>query len=155
MPSRLSERRKWLTGTAKPSRLPKTNAAAPLDKAPPPPEGLSGDAKAEWRCLAPAAVALGTLTKADLRAFGLLTEMLATAEAARRTVAAAGYTVPTADGGSKPHACVRIMETARGQAHRLLGDFGLTPRGRQGVDVVPPRVKDDGEEFFAANKYFR
>jgi hypothetical protein len=29
------------------------------------------------------------------------------------------------------------METARGQAVRLLADFGLTPKGRQSVDFVP------------------
>jgi len=30
------------------------------------------------------------------------------------------------------------LETARSQARSLLADFGLTPQGRQGVDVLPP-----------------
>ena len=87
--------------------------------------------------MAPATVGLGTLTHADLRALELLADTLATAAEAQATVAQCGFTVPTADGGAKPHPAVRIMETARAQAKGLLADFGLTPRGRQGVDTKP------------------
>ena len=31
------------------------------------------------------------------------------------------------------------METARLQAARLLADFGLTPKGRRGLDMAPAR----------------
>ena len=59
--------------------------AAPLAEASEPPARLSAGAAAEWRHLAPAATALGTLAEADLRAFELLAETLAT-EAEMRAV---------------------------------------------------------------------
>ena len=43
---------------------------------------------------------------------------------ARGVVDREGLTVPTADGGRKGHPAVNVMETARAQAARLLGDFG-------------------------------
>jgi phage terminase small subunit len=60
--------------------------AAPLAAgASEPPARLSARAAAEWRHLVPAATALGTLAEADLRAFELLAETLAT-EAEMRAV---------------------------------------------------------------------
>ena len=90
--------------------------AARLAEAPEPPAHLSPRAAAEWRLLAPAAAALGTLAGADLRAFELLAETLATEAAARAVVEAEGCAVPTAGGGAKPRPEVRVMETARMQA---------------------------------------
>lgn len=109
----------------------KGDPAQRLSKVPSAPKHLGEHARREWKRMAPVAVRLGTLTEADLRAFELLCEMLETEARARETLEFAGsYSVPTADGGQKPHPAVRIMETARNQAHRLLSDFGLTPRGR-------------------------
>ncbi|BBK33770.1 P27 family predicted phage terminase small subunit [Stella humosa] len=115
---------------AKPARDP----AARLEKAPAAPAHLSDRAKVEWRKLAPVAVALGTLTLADLRAFELLAETLATEREARDTITREGMSTPTGDGGLKPHPAVRIMEAARNQACRLLDTFGMTPRGRGNVE---------------------
>ena len=42
-----------------------------------------------------------------------------------------------AGGGLKPRPEVRVMETARVQAARLLADFGMTPKGRRGLDMAP------------------
>jgi len=94
-------------------------------------------------------VLIGRLTGADLRALELLCETLASEGEARAVVAREGFTVPTADGGQKPHPAVRIMETARNQAHRLLADFGLTPKGRQAVDTTPPPDPDNPFAEFA------
>jgi len=137
MPARKAAHLKAIAGTARPDRGAKADPAARLVEAPKPPAHLSERAAVEWHRLAPAAVGLGTLSAADLRAFELLAETLATAEEARLTVAAEGYSTGTADGGRKPHPAVRVMETARAQAARLLDAFGLTPRGRQGVDPAP------------------
>lgn len=115
---------------------------ARLDQAPDPPSHLGERAAAEWRRLGPVAVALGTLTEADLRGFELLAETLATEAAARAVVEAEGHAVPTAGGGRKPRPEVRVMETARAQAARLLAEFGLMPKGRRGLDP-PPRGDDD------------
>ena len=150
MPARRSATAKLLAGTARRDRQPKpTDPAAKLTEAPPPPDHLSEHARSEWMKLAPAAVGLGTLTGADLRGFELLCDTLAVEAEARATLAREGYTTPTAGGGQKPHPAVRIAEAARNQAHRLLADYGLTPRGRQGVDTSPPPDPDDPTaEFF-------
>ena len=66
---------------------------------------------------------LGTLTEAEARA----------------VVVAEGCAVPTSGNGLKPRPEVRVMETARVQAARLLADFGLTPKGRWGLDMAPAR----------------
>ena len=63
---------------------------------------------------------------------------LAEAEA-RAVVVAEGCAIPTAGDGLKPRPEVRVMETARVQAARLLADFGLTPKGRRGLAMVPSR----------------
>ena len=120
--------------------------AAPLAEAPAPPAHLSPRAAAEWRRLAPAAAALGALAGADLRGFELLCETLATEAEARAVVEAEGCAVPTAGGGAKPRPEVRVMETARVQAARLLAEFGLTPRGRRGLDLPRPRGASGGED---------
>ena len=117
--------------------------AAPLAEAPDPPTHLSAGAAAEWRRLAPAAAALGTLADTDLRAFELLCDTLATEAETRTVVEREGCAVPTVGGGAKPRPEVRVMETARAQAARLLADFGLTPRGRRGLDLPRPRGEDD------------
>lgn len=85
-----------------------------------------------------AAVGIGTLTQADLRAFELLAVTLAAEAEAREVIQREGLTVLTADGGRKPHPAVRIAETARAQAARLLSGFGLCPKGRQSLDPPPP-----------------
>src|SRR5918997_6578414 len=118
---------------------------ARLDEAPEPPAHLSARAAAEWRRLAPVAAELGSLTEADLRGFELLAETLATEAEARAAVEREGHAVPTAGGGRKPHPAVRVMETARAQAARLLAEFGLTPKGRRGLD--PPPRGDEESDF--------
>ncbi len=64
---------------------------------------------------------LGTLTEAEARA----------------VVVAEGCAVPAAGDRLKPRPEVRVMETARVQAARLLADFGMTPKGRRGLDMAP------------------
>jgi P27 family predicted phage terminase small subunit len=123
--------------TLRPSRKVRPDAAARIKRAPSAPARLSARAAAEWRRLAPVAVKLGTLTPADSRAFELLCETLASEAEARELIAKEGMTTTTDSGGVKPHPAVRVVETARAQAARLLADFGMTPRGRQSVDVTP------------------
>jgi P27 family predicted phage terminase small subunit len=134
---------KLMRGTAREDRKPKRDFARRLYRAPLPPSHLSARAASEWRGLARAAVSLGTLTGADLRAFELLAVTLATESEARDVLAREGLTVPTAGGGRKAHPGLRTAETARAQAATLLAAFGLTPRGRQSVDVLPPSPAGD------------
>ena len=125
-----------------------TDPAARLKRPPGPPASLSEGAETEWRRLAPVAQRLGTLTQADLRAFELLCETLATEKVAQLAIAAEGMATATGEGGLKPHPAVRIMETARNQAARLLDAFGLTPKGRATVERAPSAA-DSGWEGLA------
>ncbi len=125
--------------TAHNPRQPRRDPTTRLTEPPEPPPLLSERAAAEWRQLAPVAVALGTLTEADLRGFELLCHTLATEAEARAVIEAEGYTVPTSGNGLKPRPEVGAMERARVPAARLLADFGLTPKGRRGLDMVPAR----------------
>ena len=152
MPARRSNALKAAAGTLRPGRIRATPAGERLLEVPKPPAGLDPAAAAEWKRLAPLLVEVGTLTAADLRALQLLAETLASAAHLAETVKREGYTVPGAAGGVKSHPCLVALAQARAQAARLLGDFGLTPRGRGGVDQAPGG--DDHDDDPAA-AYFR
>lgn len=133
---------KALTGTLRADRL-KGIAADHFDVAPPPPDGMSSRAAAEWTRVAPLVVSLGLLTASDLRALELLVEMLATEAQLRETLDREGLTIATGAGGSKAHPALRALSDARTQAARLLDAFGLSPRGRQAIDAPPPLPADN------------
>jgi P27 family predicted phage terminase small subunit len=135
-----------LQGTFREDRQPKAKGEFILE-IPPAPESLSAYAREEWVQLAPRAVELGTLTEADLRAFALLCETLATEREAREIISKDGITLPTGGDGKKGHPAIRILETARTQAMRLFDAFGLTPKGRQHVPINPPREPNPFDDF--------
>jgi len=113
---------------------------------PPPPE-LSEGARREWAGLVIVLAQLGTAKHCDMRALALLCECLATETTLRDVLATEGLTIPGADGNAKTHPAARLLESTRNQAHRLLGDFGLIPRGRVAVRAAPPSA---GVNPFAA-----
>ena len=139
MSQRLSSQLKAFRGTHRPDRTPTPTALDRLRAVPPPPAHLSERAKIEWVPLATSCVELGTLTSADMRALELLAEVLATESELRELLKREGMTMPGADSNTKAHPACKLLESTRNQAARLLSDFGLTPKGRQGVDVYPAR----------------
>jgi P27 family predicted phage terminase small subunit len=151
---RKSDSHKRLYGTVRPDRQPKrTTALDRLSVAPSAPTSLSPGAKIEWRPLAKAAVQIGVLTGADLRALALLSEVLATESELSALLRAEGVTIE-GGAGRKAHPAVKLLESTRNQAARMLESFGLTPRGRQGVDVRPrSREKNPFAEFGTPDKY--
>lgn len=122
-----------------------------LKRAPRPPNHLSDRAAAEWRRLGPVCVGLRTLSKADLRAFELLCNVLAAEAEAREVLAREGSLVTTAAGGSKPHPCVRAAEKATEQSLKLLDAFGLHSKAREGR-YFPDGDEDDDDEWRRAKK---
>jgi len=152
MPARRSVAAKTAAGTLRPARAKQVPAGDRLLEAPPPPPGVSPGAAAEWTRLATDLVAVGTLTAADLRALQLLVETLAAVADLAATIGREGYTVPGAGGGVKSHPALVALAQARAQAHRMLSDFGLTPRARGSVDQAPDGNDDDDDP---AAKYFR
>jgi P27 family predicted phage terminase small subunit len=128
---------KFSRRTLRTGRGPKEDLASRLNRAAPPPSMLSDRAKKEWRKLMPAVMAIGTISRCDLRAFQLLCETLATAVEAAELIEKEGMTILAGSGGRKAHPAIKVLEGARRHAGSLLESFGLTPRGRQSVDVLP------------------
>lgn len=152
---RYSATRRLVTGTL----LERVLNAAPgeqLARCPKPPAHLSAGAKTEWKRLAPVVHKLGTMRGADLTAFALLCSTLATATEAAEVVRREGMTLATGSGGTRSHPAIKAMETARGQAQRLLAEFGLTPRSSGSVDRAPAPGRS-GKQIWhrdPADKYF-
>ena len=141
---KLSKQTKQLKGTYRKERDKATiRADQALMEAPPPPDTLTNGGRLEWLKLAPLACELGTITRADLRAFEQLCECLASASELQALVAAEGMLIPAANGGQKSHPAQRSLETARAQAHRLLEAFGLTPRSRNYVERAQEAKSDE------------
>lgn len=128
------------------------SAATALIRAPDAPPHLSPGAREEWLVLAPVATELGTLRPADLRAFELLCDMLATATEAAEAMRNEGMTVLNSGGGKRAHPAAGIMRESRAQAARLLEQFGLTPKSRAFVKAPPPPAAENPFAKFIGQK---
>jgi P27 family predicted phage terminase small subunit len=138
---------KKLASTLRKSRMPRQDFASRFLRPPPAPRHLTESERAAWRRVAAAAVGVGTLSRADLVTLELLAVTLAAEAAARAVLAKDGMTTASESGTLKSHPAVKVAEAARAQAARLLDAFGLSPRGRQTVDRLPPAA--------AANRFTR
>jgi len=144
MTERLPSETKKLQRTLRPSREREgIEAGAKLTEPPEPPESLSEVAKTEWHGLAPVLVELEVLTRADLRTLALCCETLATAVALEDTIRAEGFTIATQTGNHKAHPALKALKTTRNAAHRMLADFGLSPKSRKFVSKAPGPRKDN------------
>ena len=131
-------------------RAPKTKVRARdrLKKAPPPPKTLSASGAKEWKKLAPTVVDLGTVCRGDLRALEQLCETLGTVSELQEIVREQGLLLATGTGSFKANPATKSLETARNQAHRLLVEFGLTPKSRCYVSRAPePEGENPWAEF--------
>jgi len=104
----------------------------------PAPMTLSADAATEWPGIIGTLAQLGTARHADLRAIELLCEVLASERQLRDTLAREGLTIDGANDNAKAHPGAKLLESTRNQAHRLLSDFGMIPRGRVSVKPLAP-----------------
>jgi P27 family predicted phage terminase small subunit len=146
---RRNDTTKAALGTFRPGRAG-SQAGERLVHTPPPPPGLSPAARAHWESLCAICIGRGVLTGGDLPALGLLAGTLADIDAARATIAAEGLTTTTGADGMKPHPAIRVLESARRDAARMLGDFGLNPRARASVNPAPEQggTDDIAARFF-------
>src|SRR3954447_15334626 len=104
---------------------------------------MSEAAAREWWAIGPIAVSLGTVTGADLPALGLLARLLAAEREAAAALEEDGLTIKSGAGVIKAHPALVVLGQARAQAHRLLADFGMTPRGRNYVAPAERAAPDD------------
>lgn len=147
---RRNDATKAALGTFRPGRAG-SQAGKRLVQTPPAPAGLSPTARAHWETLAAICCERGVLTGGDLPALGLLAGTLADIDTARATIAAEGLTTATGADGMKPHPAIRVLESARRDAARMLGDFGLNPRARAAVNPAPEQggtTDDIAARFF-------
>lgn len=103
----------------------------------PAPDTASRGANEEWDDLIPLLVELGTICRADLRAFEQLCETLATQTAPQAVIETEGVLPKTGTGSFKTNPAMRSLETARNQAKVLHTGFGLTPKARSYVSAAP------------------
>jgi P27 family predicted phage terminase small subunit len=166
---RKSAEQKRLHGTDQRCRRRQPVAHIACARAPLAPRDMSEAARKVWRSLAPILVRLGRLGEADMPAFRLLAETIGVVAEAQETIKAKGLTVTGGGGTIKANPAVRMLETARVAALRMLCEFGLTPRSRlaAGLPLGPRAGAKPGrpapgslDEFLAepedgpAGKYF-
>jgi P27 family predicted phage terminase small subunit len=153
---RLPIDRKKLSGTLRPDRESQgieIEAGSKLSEAPPARAGLSDLARAHWDELAPLAVSMEILTPADLPLLKLACKTLATADELEAAITKEGFTIACATGGRKAHPAMKALETARNAAHRMLNDFGLSPKARKFVSKAPGRQSESRYAQFKKNPY--
>lgn len=109
---------------------------------PPPPEWLSGKARDYFLRLGAVLAQVGLLTPADGPLFGQFCLCLARIVELEAQVTAEGPVVRSPQ-GVKPHPAARLAEGYRKQLIALAQQFGLTPKARGSLDVVPQAAQDE------------
>jgi len=144
----LAQRGSWRAKT----RQGEADAApAALADIPAAPEWLSPGARAHWRGIIDPLVERGLLTPLDSMAAGMLCESFATFIEARAIVEAEGM-VAQGSRGPVQHPAVRIRDAAFERFTRLSREFGMTPNGRAGLPLTPPKR---GDLVDAKDKFFK
>lgn len=91
-------------------------------------------------------------TDADALALALLCNSYALYRSACDTLEREGMTVPTRDGGTRPHPAVRIRNAAHEQLMKGLAAFGMTPADRARVQTFALDIPDvEKVQYFEVN----
>lgn len=136
---RSSIQAKLLRGTLRPDRHPPDPAGA-LDSLPPPPPGLPPAAVAAWARFGTLAVAIGAIAPQDLPLLELAARTWASIDDLERQLAVDGILVTSESGAKKAHPGLAALNQTRTLAHRLLGDLGLSPPGRERISTRPSQT---------------
>lgn len=144
---RTSQARKRLAGTFRADRHRAPDPANALDAVPAPPAHLSAGAAAAWSRFAALACAIRTLTPADLPLLELLSRTWSSIDDLERQLAADGLVIESETGARKAHPGLAALDRARALAHRLLGDLGLSPPGRERITMRPSATKNPYAEL--------
>jgi P27 family predicted phage terminase small subunit len=122
------------------------------------PVGLSPAATVVWDETAPICVAMGTLTAADVPAFGSYCELQATFQAAVAEKGRDGFTpflqTTTVDAAGnehqnvKEHPAIRLERSTAGALRPYYDYFGLTPLGRAKIRI--PQAEEPASKWSTA-----
>lgn len=127
-------------------------------KCPSPPVWLLKEAKKEWKKLAPALIAAGVLTLADMDAFAALCQNYAYMIVTDQKITDMGkkgegvYRLQEAESGYlSPHPLLSLRSRYFEQWRRSLGDFGLTPASRSRIvaAAAPSASADPVEQLLS------
>lgn len=137
MRNRVSTTEKALRGTLRDDRLA-VRRVETLAELPPAPRALSAHARDAWRTFGGQALELGTLSKFDCGLLELLARTWASTVELEQQLSRDGLVLESESGAKKAHPGLQALDRARALAHRLLGDLGLTPPGRERVSLPAP-----------------
>jgi P27 family predicted phage terminase small subunit len=138
--SRSSRSSKVASGNYRPDRMRTGRGLEPLQRLPIAPNGLSEPAKTAWRDAGRRAIALGTLTESDIPLLELLSRTLGSVAELEKNLARDGVLIDTGL-VKKANPALQAVDRARALAHRLLGEFGLTPTSRERISIDPDHGK--------------
>ena len=135
-----STTRKKRAGTLRKSRQRRgLKSAAVLSALPEAPAELGAVAKGAWARFGLLSLEIGALTAQDLPLLELLARTWAGICSLEAQLERDGLVIESESGARKAHPAMQALDRARGLAHRMLGDLGLTPVGREKISVSPHR----------------
>ncbi len=126
--------------------LPKNEPKAPIDVDAKCPTRLSGEARKEWKRIAPVLRDAGLLTKIDRTALTLYCEAHELYLKAKEHVDAedlVDFVGEQAYPTASPY--ISIMNKQADRMRQLLIEFGMTPSSRTRVQVSPPKGAEEDE----------
>lgn len=146
---------KELAGTLRPDRVnPDEPSPTALDKVPPCPRHIKGEARKQWRRTAKVLVATGVLTQGDLPALEMFCTLYARWKDAQGKLDEFGVMLRNKDGWFEPSPYLRVVEDCLKQMRGYMVEFGITPSSRSRVSVIRRKSAGDGfdELFFGTGK---
>lgn len=150
--NRTSKQHKQSGGTLRPDRL-KTSLVPALTRLPKAP-ALTGEALTAWETFGRTAMKLGTLSAYDLGALELLARCWGSCAELETVLRRDGLIVESGT-ARKAHPALQALAQARGLAHKLLADFGLSPPGRERISIDPAAGNRRAKPWDDAERYFK
>lgn len=142
-----------IKGTRRPDRERRAGAIVGTGKAPSVPAWLKGEARKEFRRVAPQLAAAGLLAELDRTALALYCEALADYLEAAAIVQAEGLVVIGSEGSPVQHPAVRIRTDAWQRTLTAGKAFGMTPAARLRINpATPEKEKENPFKLLRADR---
>lgn len=142
---------KLLTGTARPSRVNKSEPKPKADNIKMP-AGLSTGAKKCWKIVAAQLKEAGVLTNLDSHALAMYCEVFARWQTANENLARFGPVIKAPSGFPVQSPYLTISNKAFDQMKGMLIEFGMTPSSRTKVSTVAPEEEDAASAFMKGTR---
>jgi P27 family predicted phage terminase small subunit len=145
-----------------PGRRPIKDAVEPEIVAPPCPEHLSGEARAEWGRIVPELMALRLLSQMDMAALAMYCQCYGRWQYAEQVIAKmnqesedTGYVIASPNGFPVQSPWLNIANKAMEQCKSFLVEFGMSPSSRARIAPASAQMDLFGDEKKkTGNSYF-